>query len=266
MNGGLASGVRRSAGEDLLTLSADTATDTRSVAVMRGARLIALRVSDLRGTGAANALGEIDRTLTEASVELGEIDLFAVATGPGSFTGLRSGLATMKGLATVLNKPVVGVPTLHAVALAAGPSSRVAALIPAGRGEVFAQVLNVTREGEIEEYEKPAHVQPARFVESVVRMGVGVKWAGSGAQKFLETIREKARASGRRLVEACEAAEESTEDVWVLAPQSESLAFEIGLLAQAKFEKGARGSADELRALYVRPSDAEINEQCRAQV
>jgi tRNA threonylcarbamoyladenosine biosynthesis protein TsaB len=258
-------GVRRSASE-LLTLSADTATDTRSVAVMRGARLLALRVSDLRETGAANALGEIDRALADASVELVEIDLFAVAKGPGSFTGLRSGLATMKGLATVLNRPVVGVPTLHAVALAAAPEGRVAALIPAGRGEVFAQILCVTREYEIEEYEEPAHVQPARFVERVARMDGSMKWAGSGAQKFLEVIRETARASGRKIVNASEVADEAAEGVWVFAPQTESLAFEIGRLAQVEFEKGGRACADELRALYVRPSDAEIKEKCRAHV
>jgi tRNA threonylcarbamoyladenosine biosynthesis protein TsaB len=232
---------------------------------MRGSSLLALCTSELRGVGAANALVEIDRALNEASVELFEVDLFAAATGPGSFTGIRSGLATMKGLATVLNKPVVGVPTLHAIARAAGPSRRTAALIPAGRGEVFAQTLSVSVEGEIEEREEPAHVQPARFIERLAGMAGGVKWAGSGAHKFLELIRETARAYVRDFAAEPLETDESDADAWVIAPPHASLAFEIGLLAQSSFEKGLRGGADELRALYVRPSDAEINE-CRARV
>lgn len=260
-------------GDDLLTLSADTATETRSVAVMRGARVLSLCASDLRETGAANALGEIDRALKEAGVGLDEVDLFAVAKGPGSFTGLRSGLATMKALAQTLGKPVVGVPTLHAVALAAGASRRVAALIPAGRGEVFAQILSVTREGEVEEREAAAHLRPANFVERVASLGGGVSWAGSGARNFLEIIRERARALGIGFVEVSgvgreteNAGSETVENVWTLAPESRSLAVEIGLSAQVKYGKGAAASAEELQALYVRPSDAEMNEQCRAQV
>ncbi|MGH9903089.1 MAG: tRNA (adenosine(37)-N6)-threonylcarbamoyltransferase complex dimerization subunit type 1 TsaB, partial [Pyrinomonadaceae bacterium] len=122
-----------------MILSVDTATPIRSIAVARGARTLAV----VRGEGnthSASALGEIDAALRAARAELSEVDLFAVASGPGSFTGLRAGLATVMAFATTLARPAVGVPTLHAVAHAAGAGERVLALIPAGRGEVFAQL------------------------------------------------------------------------------------------------------------------------------
>src|SRR5687767_6109027 len=117
-----------------LLLSLDTATEERSAAVFRGAVRLALRSNELRAGGAAGVLGDVDGVLREARVSLREIELFAACTGPGSFTGLRSGLATIKALSRTLRKPAVGVPTLHAVAHGARPAGRLYALLPAGRG------------------------------------------------------------------------------------------------------------------------------------
>ena len=253
--------------EGLLILSADTATERRSVAVMRGCRQLSLCVSDLQDAGAANALSDIARALAEASVALADIELFAVTTGPGSFTGLRAGLATMKGLAVTLNKPVVGVPTLHAIAHSVRPARRVAAMIPAGRGEVFAQILSVTIDGEVLEERAATHITPPDFIERLERKGGGVKWAGKGASKFSEMISERGNVFGFKVTNAATDSEtdELAADVWMLASSSQALALNVGELAKTSFEKGAVTSADELRALYVRQSDAEINEQCRAQ-
>lgn len=254
--------------ENLLILSVDTATEKRSVAVIRGARAISLSVSSLRDAGAANVLGDVARALTEASVKLSDIELFAVTTGPGSFTGLRSGLATMKALAATLEKPVVGVPTLYAVAHSARPARSVAVMIPAGRGEVFAQILSVTAVGDVVEREGPTHISPSIFIERVARIGGGIKWAGEGSSKFSEMISEQANASGLKFVTDSAASigtEEPAADEWMLALSSQALARDVGALAKIKFENGAVTSAGELRALYVRQSDAEMNEQCRAQ-
>ncbi|HYH86828.1 MAG TPA: tRNA (adenosine(37)-N6)-threonylcarbamoyltransferase complex dimerization subunit type 1 TsaB, partial [Pyrinomonadaceae bacterium] len=179
---------------DLLILSADTATQQRSVAVIRGGRELSLCVSGLEDSGSASALADVARALAEASIKLSDVGLFAVTTGPGSFTGLRSGLATMKALSATLKKPVVGVPTLHAIAHSVRPARRVAAMIPAGRGEVFAQILSVSAAGEIVEQESPTHESPGSFVERVARIGGGVKWAGSGSIKFSEMISQQASA------------------------------------------------------------------------
>jgi tRNA threonylcarbamoyladenosine biosynthesis protein TsaB len=244
----------------LLTLSVETATLKRSAAVVRGTELLAERVSDLReGVAAAGVLEEIDRALAEARVRLEEVELFAAALGPGSFTGLRSGLATLKALAVTLERPLVGVPTLHALAHAARPSERVVASIPAGRGEVFAQLLSVREDGVVEELSGPSHIAPARLVENLKGVGGGVKWVGGGAFKYAELIGEAARASGLKFRETEDAGDTPAGDEWLLARTRAGLAAEVAALGQQKFLREGAGRADELRALYVRPSDAEIN-------
>lgn len=243
-----------------LTLALDTATDRRSVALVRGARVLAARSGELREAGAASVLSEIDEVLKSAALSVGEVELFAAAAGPGSFTGLRAGIATLKALSVTLGRPAVGVPTLHAIAHAARPARTLAALIPAGRGEVFAQFLSVDEDGEVRELSTPAHLPPARVLERASAFGGGVKWAGGGSLKYAELIREAARSYGLAFVEG---SGEAPGDAWALAPPAESLAREVALLALARFRRGGAAGAHELRPLYVRPSDAELHEQCQ---
>jgi tRNA threonylcarbamoyladenosine biosynthesis protein TsaB len=235
----------------------DTSTEKRSVALLRGGRVLWASTSELREGGSAGLLADIDRVLTSASVGLKDVGLFAVAVGPGSFTGLRSGLATVKGLATTLCKPACGVPTLHAVAYGARPARRVVALIPAGRGEVFAQLLSVSVEGDVTEIESPTHLPPTLLCERVAQLGGGVKWIGSGAVKFRELIEQAARSAGVEFKDS-DAGGETEEDVWTLAPASEALAETVALLACARVAVGGAWDAGALGAIYVRPSDAEL--------
>lgn len=248
-----------------LTLAVDTATERRGVAVMRGAEVLAERTSDLRESGAASVLLEIDAALRDSGLSVRDIELFAAASGPGSFTGLRSGIATLKALSVTLGRPAAGVPTLHAVAYGARPAARVVALIPAGRGEVFAQFLSVSAGGEVGELSAPAHVSPARLVEQAARARGALKWAGGGAFKYLEVIREAARAHGFAFDEAGDGGADEAAGAWQLAPRVDTLARGVALLAQARLRRGEASGADDLRPLYVRPSDAELHERCQAQ-
>ena len=250
--------------EGLLTLGVDTSTERRSVALLRGARVLSESSEGLREGGSANLLADIGRVLESASAGLKEVGLFAAAVGPGSFTGLRSGLSTVKGLALTTGKPAVGVPTLHAVAYGARPARRVVALIPAGRGEVFAQLLCVTAEGFVTEREPPTHLPPARLVESVAGLGGGVKWVGGGALKFQELIRQGAEAAGFDF-KVSDAGADPASDEWVLARVGGALAKSVAELALYACEGGGGRNASGLTAIYVRPSDAELNERCHAQ-
>ncbi|HST50872.1 MAG TPA: tRNA (adenosine(37)-N6)-threonylcarbamoyltransferase complex dimerization subunit type 1 TsaB [Pyrinomonadaceae bacterium] len=250
--------------EELLTLAFDTATERRSVALVRGARVLSTFANDAPDGGSANVLCDIERALEAASVGLDDVGLFACATGPGSFTGLRAGVATLKALALTLDKPAVGVQTLHALAHAARPAGRLVSMIPAGRGEVFAQILSASGAGEIVEREPPTHLPPALLIEKVARLGGAAKWAGGGAHKFIELIREGAGAKGFEFKivedEGCVEGERK----WVIAPLPEALAVNVAALGRAKFLGGGSEGASGLRAIYVRPSDAELNEQCHA--
>jgi len=246
----------------LLTLGVDTSTERRSVALLRGEGVLAEVSSGLREGGSANLLADIDRVLASAGVKLKEVGLYAAAVGPGSFTGLRSGLATVKGLALTTPKPAVGVQTLHALAYCVRPAPRVVSLIPAGRGEVFAQILSVSAEGLVTELEEPTHLPPALLLERMAAHGGGLKWTGGGALKFLELIRERAEAAGIDFANQ-DASAAVVEEGWVFVPAEESLARSVAEMAQAAYVSGA--VAEGLTAVYVRPSDAELKGLCHAQ-
>ncbi|MGI9107014.1 MAG: tRNA (adenosine(37)-N6)-threonylcarbamoyltransferase complex dimerization subunit type 1 TsaB [Pyrinomonadaceae bacterium] len=250
-----------------LILSLDTATAVRSVALVKGGRVLAHVQGGTQKEHASSVLAEIDEAFAEAGAKLRDIDLFTVTTGPGTFTGLRSGLATIKAFAATLNRQVVGVPTLHAIASAAGSSpSPVLASLPAGRGEVFAQLLSIEGERIVKELGEPAHMSPASLLEKAREVGGNLRWAGGGAQAHAGAIREFAQ--NHYLIWHDEAnAEEfapgsEPEKCWTLAPAVESYAEEVAALGLARYRAGHGMEAGELRASYVRLSDAELKERC----
>ena len=113
----------------MLTLAFDTATSVATAALVRDGEVLGERVSR-----AVRVLEDADELLRDAGVERAELTGLVVGTGPGSFTGLRMGLAAARGLALALELPVAGVSTL--AALAAG-SPGALPVVDAGRREVF---------------------------------------------------------------------------------------------------------------------------------
>jgi tRNA threonylcarbamoyladenosine biosynthesis protein TsaB len=112
-----------------------------SVALLDGDRLVAEITSEDGRLHSERLLPAIDRLLALADTPLDAVGAFAVSIGPGSFTGLRIGLATVKAFAFDERRPVAGVPTLAALcAAAAGAPGPVAALLDAKRGELYAAV------------------------------------------------------------------------------------------------------------------------------
>src|SRR6185369_3916030 len=98
----------------------------------------------LEGKGSRNEklLPAIDWLLTEAGVDRKEIELFATTRGPGSFTGVRIGLATIQGLALALGRPVCAMSTHEAIALGDPDPGRIAIVDDAGRGEFYVSVFH----------------------------------------------------------------------------------------------------------------------------
>ena len=258
-----------SADDEPLILSLETATRAGSIALVRGARLLSACAGDARVSHSTHLLENVRAVLMEAGQELRDVDLFAVTAGPGSFTGLRIGLATAKSFAATLNRPSVGVPTLYAIALGAGPSSRTLAMMPAGRGEVYAQSLAVETGAVVRALGEPQHLPPQRLLGSLEQAG-GLKLAfEESLRQYAEEIIAYAREANVSLSiegERERTAIETRTDGWTLAAPVENLAVHVAALAGRLFRDGeAAGSPEELRAIYVRPSDAELNEQCRAQ-
>ena len=248
--------------ETPLILSIDTATRAGSVAITRGEVLLSEQSGEAAISHSAHLLQSVSKALEDAGASLSDIDIFAAAAGPGSFTGLRIGLATVKSFAATLARSCVGVPTLYAVAGTAGESMRTLALLPAGRGEVFAQLVTVERGGNVHPLDAPVHLTPQKLLEKV-REEKRLKWAGEGALIHAEAIKAQAFRKG---ILFCDEAEDdciegSNEPQWTLAPSQGILAIQIARQALLRVRAGEIESPERLRAIYVRPSDAELNKQ-----
>jgi tRNA threonylcarbamoyladenosine biosynthesis protein TsaB len=102
----------------VLILALDTTTRAGSVAIVRDTSVLSVVRGDASRTHGERLPDELDRALRQAQVRPTDLQLLAVASGPGAFTGLRIGLAAIQGLAMVLNLPVIAVSALDALALA----------------------------------------------------------------------------------------------------------------------------------------------------
>jgi tRNA threonylcarbamoyladenosine biosynthesis protein TsaB len=129
-------------------LGLDTATSTAGIAIVEGDRVLAEARHDTAGRG-ADLLVAIDRLCRDAGVAPTELDAIAIGAGPGSFTGLRIGMATAKGIAFAAGRPLWAVSSLAALAddalhelsadpRTAGAEAVICAALDARRGEVFA--------------------------------------------------------------------------------------------------------------------------------
>jgi tRNA threonylcarbamoyladenosine biosynthesis protein TsaB len=257
----------------VLTLALDTTTRAGSVAVITRDRVLSVVHGDPSRTHGERLPGEIDRALREAAVDVRALQLLAVASGPGAFTGLRIGLATMQGMAMVLGTPVVTVSALDALALAARqatqpPPSRVAAWMDAQRGEVFAAYYDVDRH-------PPAPlITPIAATPDVVLALLpreSAAFIGDGARRYESQI---LRTTGTRNLHS-DAARNFQSDGdsppkiadparLVIAHPAE-LATLIGALGIERALHGQAGPPHALQPLYVRRPDAEL-ERLRQQL
>lgn len=247
-------------------LSLETATMSGSVFVGRGTEQLAAINGDPEVSQSHSLLSDINAALEEAELTLSEVDLFVCTAGPGSFTGLRIGIATLKGLAATLERPCVGIPTLEAVAHAAGVSAATVALLPAGRGELFAQLFSVSEDQSVTAIDKAAHLSPPRLLEKYGERN-DLVWAGPGAHQHRELIEDFAKQRGIDFVagsiDSFDSSASPRGNMWRLAPKEKNLAKHAAALGLLLFERGEVQSAHTVKAIYVRPSDAELNQQCR---
>jgi tRNA threonylcarbamoyl adenosine modification protein YeaZ len=138
----------------VLVLAADSSLPLLSVALLSDRTLLGAVALEGKGSRNEKLLPAIDWLLSESGVQKQDVALFATTRGPGSFTGVRIGLATIQGLALALGKPVIAMSTHEAIALGEGASSeetpdnlaRIAVYDDAGRGEFYLSVFEGHRE------------------------------------------------------------------------------------------------------------------------
>jgi tRNA threonylcarbamoyladenosine biosynthesis protein TsaB len=218
----------------MLLLAVDTSGKQGSIALARCGPEIACEVIEVAelsgGTFSAELVPQIASLLGKYDLTKGDLGAFAVVSGPGSFTGLRIGLAVIKALAEVLAKPIAAVSMLEVLASVGGSTGKVMAALDAGRNEVF-----------LGEYEVDGAITHSIRERLVARD----EWLESAGPDMIVTpdhaIGEAARAKELRVVE-------------VERPRSDAVAR----LGWRKIAKGGTVSAEMLDARYVGRSEAEL--------
>ncbi|MDR2045043.1 MAG: tRNA (adenosine(37)-N6)-threonylcarbamoyltransferase complex dimerization subunit type 1 TsaB [Clostridium sp.] len=175
-------------------LALDTSGLVASAAVMQDDVLIAEFTVCYKKTHSQTLLPMLAQIRESIELDLDSLDAVAVASGPGSFTGLRIGAATAKGLGLALEKPLVEVPTLEGLSYHFwGSASLVCPLMDARRGQVYAGIYAFEKQGddwELKSIEPGSAVEVNRMIEKVNALGREVIFLGDGVPVYAERIRQ----------------------------------------------------------------------------
>jgi tRNA threonylcarbamoyladenosine biosynthesis protein TsaB len=240
----------------MLVLALDTSTRVGSCALARDGVVLHELASDPSKSHAEHLPGDLMVLLEHASTGLDAIDVFAVTTGPGSFTGLRVGIATMQGLAFARGKPLIGVSALDALAaivrsnfrnsMPDGGRGLIATWINAWRGEVYAALYDNHHAIEGPTVELPDAILGRLLRSRLPTPASPITFVGDGAAALAPLIQN---SMGDRAV--------------IADPHEPLLAGVVAQLATDAAANGVLPPPDAIRPLYVRRTDAELARDAR---
>ncbi len=220
-------------------LAVDTSTKSCSVAVTKDDNLISELLLASGQTHSIHLMAMVKQALKFAGIAIGEIDGYAVAGGPGTFTGLRIGLSTIKGLAAATGKPVVAISTLKALAFQAFAHTKmIYPMIDARRGEIYFAGYRQEKDRLIETI-APQAASARDFLSSATKPGLLI---GNGAGLCTDLINNKA-------------------DFFQIAPDylHTLRASAVAHLSFKQFSQNKTSMLETLVPQYIRKSDAELN-------
>jgi tRNA threonylcarbamoyladenosine biosynthesis protein TsaB len=219
-------------------LAVETSTLAGGVALVDGERLVAEYVLDVSVTHSERLLAAIDRVLADARWAPRDLGGLAVSIGPGSFTGLRIGVSTVKGLGWALGLPIAAVPTLDAMAAAVpAPALPVCPVIAARRGEVYASLYRRDGDGLRREWDYLA-LAPEALAERLTEPTLLV---GDGAAGVVSPHARRLPPPQRVPSPAC-----------------------VAVLGRARLRLGETVDAAALVPFYLRASQAELRRRAAA--
>jgi tRNA threonylcarbamoyladenosine biosynthesis protein TsaB len=228
----------------MVILALDTTTRAGSCALSRDGVVLREDAIDTSRQLALQLPDALEAVLALAGAGLRDVDAFAVATGPGSFTGLRIGIATMQGFAFAQEKPLIGISALTALSAVASPAflgSRIATWIDAWRGDVYAALYEEGRPAG-----EPVVASPADLLEAMAPavLANDILFIGDGAATYRDMIRARLGDTAR-----------------FADPTSPLLSGIIAMLATIQYRNGHLPPPHAIRPLYVRRSDAELGRE-----
>jgi len=223
----------------LRILGIDTATMISGIGVVDKGKILTDFRYDVKLTHSEVLLSHIDKLLKAVKVELQELDGISISLGPGSFTGLRIGLATAKGICFASGKPLVGVSTLDALAfMARGCKYPVVPIIDAKKYQIYAAVYDAGGEG----IRRRSPYLAVELSELIKKIPQEVAFTGPGIEKFRPQL-TKAMGRGAHFLRG-----EKT------LPSGAAVAF----LGWEKLKKEKPENLFSLEPIYVRKSEAEL--------
>lgn len=230
----------------MLILALDTSSPAGSIALLNDGRLIAEWTVGNAGTHSNWLMKAIDTLLATSGFSVKDIGLYPLTIGPGSFTGLRIGISTVKGLAWPLGKMTAGVSTLKALALNLRYSeSTVCPVLDARKGEVYSALYRFEG-GELKTILPDANLKPEELFRAISEKVSGpVIFSGSGLSVY-----------GGLISSSVKEAVFAPEPLWLVR------ASNVALLALSMGEEGYV-SAAQLAPVYLRKSEAELKEKAR---
>ena len=226
-------------------LALDTSQLQAAVCVLDSGRVLASETSEVNVAHSEALLPIVDRVLRSAGFKARELDAFVAGVGPGSFTGIRIGCATIKGLAQAQGKPVLGVSSLRALVLSAGEQPTIVAMTNAYQGQVFAGWFDASGQ-----WKEDALGAAQWLVEhGKARAAGGLSFCGTGAALYWPAL----SAEASRLGLAADALK-LIDGVQHVSPEG------LGRLVALELKRnpGALRPYAQLQANYLRPSQAEI--------
>jgi tRNA threonylcarbamoyladenosine biosynthesis protein TsaB len=227
------------------TLAINTSTITASVALLRNSEIVIEVFVNLGINHSAVLLPIVGKlcSTSGAGVKLEEMDLFVCTVGPGSFTGIRIGVSTVKGFALATGKPVVGVSTLEALAMnLSGLSVMVCPMLDAKKNQVYTALYRTNGDNRLERIKGEGTTEIERFLETI---NEDVIFIGEGAEKYAGIIRERLPRSS----------------YFATGIQNHIRASMAGLLGENKFHSGEKHDPISLMPNYLRLSEAEFRMQ-----
>lgn len=222
-------------------LALDSSGLVASVAIVEEEQTVAEYTVNYKKTHSQTLLPMLDEIVKMTDMDLQSIDAIAVAGGPGSFTGLRIGSATAKGLGLALNKPLIHIPTLEGMAYNLyGSSAVICPIMDARRKQVYTGIYRF-EEGELKVLEDQTAIAVEELIQKLNEMGEEVVFLGDGVPIYADCLREGL----------------SIPFIFAPANMNRQRASSVGLLGIEYFKQGKTETAREHQPDYLRVSQAE---------
>ena len=222
-------------------LGFDSSGMVASVAVMHDDIMVAEYSVNYKKTHSQTLLPMLDEVVKMTELDLDEVDAIAVAAGPGSFTGLRIGMATVKGFGLALDKPVIAVPTCHALAYNLWGSEKIICpILDARRNQVYTALYEYEN-AELKCIKEQEAMDICDIIEHINDIGREVIFVGDGVPVFRSVIEDKIRVKA----------------LFAPAHLSRQRASAVAALGRIYYERGEYESADDVKPIYLRKSQAE---------